>query len=74
MLNYWDESLASCAAPQETRLIEEGEENGRVMEQRVKVYGRGEEEVRRTQGRRGRREEQEEEFEYGYRPTSKRRR
>jgi hypothetical protein len=22
VLNYWDESLASCAAPQETRLIE----------------------------------------------------
>ncbi|GMI45956.1 hypothetical protein TrCOL_g663 [Triparma columacea] len=91
VLNYWDESLASCAAPQETRLIEAGEENGRVLEQRVKAgqvgqpgllgtaqpyegYGGTATEYRRIGRRAGRRDDYEEEFEYGYRPSNKRRR
>eukprot|EP00520_Triparma_pacifica_P010480 CAMPEP_0118645198 /NCGR_PEP_ID=MMETSP0785-20121206/7369_1 /TAXON_ID=91992 /ORGANISM="Bolidomonas pacifica, Strain CCMP 1866" /LENGTH=224 /DNA_ID=CAMNT_0006537057 /DNA_START=41 /DNA_END=711 /DNA_ORIENTATION=+ len=39
VLNYWDESLASCSAPQETRLIESNEPSGRSIEERLKMQG-----------------------------------
>ncbi len=63
VLNYWDESLASCAAPQETRLMEVQEQYGYSRPQQQKVQGKRS----AQQGDGGG------DFEYGYRPKKTRR-
>ncbi|GMH92736.1 hypothetical protein TrVE_jg7953 [Triparma verrucosa] len=79
VLNYWDESLASCAAPQETRLMEVFEGTGRIIEAQIAHGGLSHlsrlQTSKKGSGRgRGREPEPEDEYEYGYRPSNKRRR
>jgi len=81
VLNYWDESLASCAAPQETRLMEvNGDLGGAVPEKSsVALQGSGgcsapPQKPARKQAAAQPGGKAADDYEYGYKPPQKRRR